>query len=161
MTAVTYDALDWSVENCPIGRAMEILGERWTVVVLREAFNGIRRYDDMRVRTNIPRQVLANRLAKLVEHGILRKVPYQEPGARQRHEYRLTEKGIDLYPMLVALRDWGDRYLVDSDGSPLDIQHRDCDAPVHVVLRCDDGHELRSAREAVPRPGPGARRLKR
>ena len=161
MTAVTYDALDWSVENCPIGRAMEILGERWTVVVLREAFNGIRRYDDMRVRTNIPRQVLANRLAKLVEHGILRKVPYQEPGARQRHEYRLTEKGIDLYPMLVALRDWGDRYLIDADGSPLDIRHRACDAPVHLVLRCDNGHELTSAREAVPRPGPGARPLPR
>jgi DNA-binding HxlR family transcriptional regulator len=161
MTAVTYDALDWSVENCPIGRAMEILGERWTVVVLREVFNGIRRYDDMRVRTNIPRQVLANRLAKLVEHGILRKVPYQEPGARQRHEYRLTEKGLDLYPMLVALRDWGDRYLVDADGSPLSILHRDCDAPVHAVLRCGDGHELTSAREAVPRPGPGARPLKR
>jgi DNA-binding HxlR family transcriptional regulator len=161
MTAVTYDALDWSVENCPIGRAMEILGERWTVVVMREVFNGIRRYEDMRVRTSIPRQVLANRLAKLVEHGILRKVPYQEPGARQRHEYRLTEKGIDLYPMLVALRDWGDRYLVDSDGSPLDIRHRDCDAPVHVVLRCADGHELTSARDAVPRPGPGARPRKR
>ncbi|MGH3464585.1 MAG: winged helix-turn-helix transcriptional regulator, partial [Kribbellaceae bacterium] len=113
-----YDALQWSVENCPIGRAMEILGERWTVVVLREVFNGIRRYDDMRVRTSIPRQVLADRLAKLVEHGILRRVPYQEPGSRQRYEYRLTEKGFDLYPMLVALRDWGDRYLVDADGSP-------------------------------------------
>jgi DNA-binding HxlR family transcriptional regulator len=159
MTAVRYDALDWSVENCPIGRAMEILGERWTVVVLREVFNGIRRYDDMRVRTNIPRQVLADRLANLVENGILRKVPYREPGARQRNEYRLTEKGFDLYPMLVALRDWGDRYLVDDDGSPLSILHRDCDAPVHVALRCEQGHQIASAREAVPRPGPGARPL--
>jgi DNA-binding HxlR family transcriptional regulator len=156
-TTTRYDALDWSVENCPIGRAMEILGERWTVVVLREVFNGIRRFDDMRMRTNIPRQVLANRLAKLVEHGILRRVPYQEPGARQRHEYRLTEKGFDLYPMLVALRDWGDRYLVDADGSPLSILHRDCDALVHTTLRCEAGHEITSPRQAVPRPGPGAR----
>src|SRR5262245_7066203 len=161
MTAVTYDALDWSVENCPIGRAMEILGERWTVVVLREVFNGIRRFDDMRVRTGIPRQVLANRLAKLVEHGVLRRVPYQEPGARQRPEDRLTEKGLDLYPMLVALRDWGDRYLVDADGSPLNIVHRDCDALVHTSLRCDAGHEITSPRHAVPRPGPGARPLQR
>jgi DNA-binding HxlR family transcriptional regulator len=155
-TYPTYDALDWSVENCPIGRAMEILGERWTVVVLREVFNGIRRYDDMRVRTGIPRQVLANRLATLVEHGILRRVPYQDPGSRQRFEYRLTEKGLDLYPMLVALRDWGVRYLVDPDGSPLDIRHRDCDAEVHTELRCTAGHQLTSPRQAVPRPGPGA-----
>ncbi len=156
-----YDALQWSVENCPIGRAMEILGERWTVVVLREVFNGIRRYDDMRVRTSIPRQVLADRLAKLVEHGILRRVPYQEPGSRQRYEYRLTEKGFDLYPMLVALRDWGDRYLVDADGSPLSIEHRDCGEPVHTELRCEAGHTITSPRQAVPRPGPGARPLAR
>jgi len=158
MTTTTYDALDWSVENCPIGRAMDILGERWTFHVLREVFNGIRRYDDMRARTNIPRQMLANRLGKLVEHGILRRVPYQEPGARQRHEYRLTEKGFDLYPVLVALRDWGDRYLVDADGSPLTLQHRDCGAPVHTVLHCEAGHTVPSPRQVVPRPGPGARR---
>ena len=69
------------MENCTIGRAMEILGERWTLVVLREVFNGIRRFDDMRVRTGIPRQVLANRLATLVEQGVLRREPYREPGS--------------------------------------------------------------------------------
>lgn len=161
MTTTTYDALDWSVENCPIGRAMDILGERWTFHVLREVFSGIRRYDDLRARTSIPRQVLANRLATLVEHGILRRVPYQEPGARQRHEYRLTEKGFDLYPVLVALRDWGDRYLVGEEGSPLTLQHRDCGAPVHTVLACESGHDVTSPRKVVPRPGPGARRRTR
>ncbi|MGW6280155.1 winged helix-turn-helix transcriptional regulator [Kribbella sp. NPDC055071] len=154
----TYDALDWSVENCPIGRTMEILGERWTVVVLREVFNGIRRFDDLRVRTDIPRQVLSNRLAKLVDHGILRRAPYREPGSRQRFEYRLTEKGLDLYPMLIAIRDWGDKYLVGPEGSPLAIEHRDCGAPVHAELRCESGHAVNSPRDAVPRPGPGARR---
>jgi DNA-binding HxlR family transcriptional regulator len=153
------DALDWSVENCPIGRSMEILGERWTVVVLREVFNGIRRFDDLRVRTSIPRQVLANRLGTLVEHGILRRVPYQEPGARQRHEYRLTGKGFDLYPVLVALRDWGDRYLVEQ--SSLTLRHRDCGADVHAVLQCEDGHPVPEPRDVVPRPGPGARRRQR
>jgi DNA-binding HxlR family transcriptional regulator len=83
---MTPEALDWSVDTCTIGRAMAILGERWTIVVLREVFNGIRRFDDMRQRTGIPRQVLANRLASLVEHGLLRREPYQEPGARDRHE---------------------------------------------------------------------------
>jgi DNA-binding HxlR family transcriptional regulator len=155
--STTYDALDWSVENCPIGRAMEILGERWTVVVLREVFSGIRRFDDLRIRTAIPRQVLSNRLATLVDHGILRRVPYREPGARQRDEYRLTEKGFDLYPLLIAIRDWGDKYLVGAEGSPLTITHRDCGAVVHTEIHCEAGHTVVSPRDAVSRPGPGAR----
>ncbi|MEH0936628.1 winged helix-turn-helix transcriptional regulator [Micromonospora psammae] len=151
-------ALDWSVENCTIARAMEILGERWTLVVLREVFNGIRRFDDMRVRTGIPRQVLTNRLATLVAQGVLRREPYREPGSRVRHEYRLTEKGLDLWPVLVAVLGWGDRHLADPDGSPLSVGHRDCGAEVRVELRCADGHDLTEPREVVPRPGPGARR---
>jgi DNA-binding HxlR family transcriptional regulator len=151
-------ALDWSLDNCTIARAMEILGERWTLVVLREVFNGIRRFDDMRVRTGIPRQVLTNRLSTLVEQGVLRREPYREPGARQRHEYRLTDKGFDLWPVLVTVLAWGDRYLADPEGSPLVTVHRDCDAEVHAVLRCAAGHEVATPREVVPRPGPGARR---
>ena len=151
-------ALAWSAENCTIGRAMEIIGEKWSVLVLREVFMGIRRFEDMRVRTNIPRQVLTNRLATLVEHGLLRRVPYQVPGARSRDEYRLTEKGLDLYPVLVALLEWGDRYLGDTDGSPLALTHRDCGAPVQVELRCEDGHRL-EPRAVRPQPGPGVRPL--
>ncbi|MFI7429064.1 winged helix-turn-helix transcriptional regulator [Micromonospora sp. NPDC049836] len=150
-------ALDWSVENCTIGRAMEILGERWTLVVLREVFNGVRRFDDMRVRTGIPRQVLTNRLAKLVEQGVLRREPYREPGSRVRHEYRLTAMGLDLWPVLVAVLGWGDRYLADPDGSPLAVAHRDCGAEVRVTLRCAEGHEVTEPRDVLPRPGPGAR----
>ncbi|TDC26158.1 transcriptional regulator [Micromonospora sp. 15K316] len=149
-------ALDWSVENCTIGRAMEILGEKWTLVVLREVFNGIRRFDDMRVRTRIPRQVLTNRLAVLVERGVLRREPYREPGSRVRHEYRLTEMGADLWPVLVAVLGWGDRYLADPDGSPLSVGHRDCGAEVRVELRCDQGHLVDRPRDVIPRPGPGA-----
>jgi DNA-binding HxlR family transcriptional regulator len=146
------------VENCTIGRTMTILGEKWTVVVLREVFNGIRRFEDMRERTGIPRQVLTNRLAMLVGQGILRRVPYREPGARSRDEYRLTDKGFDLYPVLVALREWGDRYLADPGGSPIEFVHRDCGADVHGYLRCENGHEVSSPRYVIPRPGPGARR---
>ncbi|TDC85274.1 transcriptional regulator [Micromonospora sp. KC606] len=151
-------ALDWSVENCTIARAMAILGERWTLVVLREVFNGVRRFDDMRVRTGVPRQVLTNRLATLVEQGLLRREPYREPGSRVRHEYRLTEKGLDLWPVLVAVLGWGDRYLADPEGSPLSVGHRACGAEVHVELRCAEGHEVGRPRDVVPRPGPGARR---
>lgn len=146
------------MDNCTIGRAMTILGEKWTIVVLREIFNGVRRFDDMRERTHIPRQVLTNRLAMLVERGVLRREPYREPGARVRHEYRLTEMGFDLYPVLVAVREWGDRYLADSEGPPVRTLHRDCGAEVHAQLRCAVGHEMAAPREVVLGPGPGAHR---
>lgn len=153
------ESLNWSVANCTIGRAMEILGERWTIVVMREVFTGVRRFDDMRQHTGIPRQVLTNRLASLVECGVLRRVPYQEPGARVRYEYRLTEKGFDLYPLLVAIRDWGDRYLAEPGKAPFRTVHTECGSDVRPVLRCDNGHELDSMREVAFRPGPGAIRM--
>ena len=158
MKSVRPEALDWSAENCTLGRAMEILGEKWTIVVLREVFNGIRRFDDMRVRTRIPRQVLANRLAMLVDNGVLNRVPYQEPGARIRHEYRLTAKGFDLYPVLIAVAEWGDRYLAEPEGPPLIHEHRDCGGRAHVEIHCEAGHEIGDVRQVLPKPGPGARR---
>ena len=151
-------ALDWSIDTCTISRAMEILGERWTVVVLREVFNGVRRFADMRERTGIPRQVLTNRLASLVESGVLRREPYREPGARVRHEYRLTVKGLDLYPVLTAVKAWGDKYLAEPEGPPLEFAHRGCGAEIHAELHCADGHHVAEHRDVVPRPGPGARR---
>lgn len=150
-------ALSWSADNCTLGRAMEILGEKWTVIVLRELFVGIRRFDDLRVRTAIPRQVLTNRLARLVDSGLVRREPYQEPGTRTREEYRLTPKGLDLYPALIALREWGDRYLADPEGSPVVSVHRGgCGGLVHMELHCEAGHRVQP-REVAPRLGPGAR----
>ncbi|MEV4706992.1 helix-turn-helix domain-containing protein [Actinoplanes sp. NPDC049316] len=157
-TTTRPEALDWSMEACTIGRAMAVLGEKWTFVVLREVFNGVRRFADMREHTGMPRQVLADRLASLVEHGVLRREPYREPGSRVRHEYRLTDKGFDLYPVLVAVKEWGDRYLADPGGPPLTLTHRDCGAEIHAELHCGDGHVVSAYREVVPRPGPGARR---
>ncbi len=150
-------ALAWSAENCTVGRTMAILGERWTFVVLREVFNGVRRFDDIRRHSNIPRQVLSTRLALLVEQDILRRQPYQDPGERARHEYRLTEKGFDLYPVLVAIADWGDRYLADPWGPPVEFEHRDCGSPVHSTLECAKGHRVDRPRDVVTRVGPGAR----
>jgi DNA-binding HxlR family transcriptional regulator len=149
-------ALAWSTDNCTVGRAMGILGERWTFVVLREVFNGVRRFEDMHRHSGIPRQVLTNRLGLLVDEEILRRQPYQVPGARARHEYRLTEKGMDLYPVLIAIAQWGDRYLADPEGPPVTFVHRDCGAGMRVVAVCDDGHEVERPREVVTRPGPGA-----
>lgn len=135
---------------------MAVLGERWTFVVLREVFNGVRRFEDMREHTEIPRQVLTNRLTQLVRQGILRRCPYQLPGERMRHEYRLTEKGFDLYPVLVAVAMWGDRYLADPEGPPVSLTHNGCGATVGVRVSCADGHHVESMRDIVPRPGPGA-----
>ena len=157
-TQVRPEALQWSAENCTLGRAMTILGEKWTVLVLREVFLGIRRFEDLRVRTGIPRQVLTNRLAALVRHGILRRHPYQAPGERARDEYRLTEMGFDLYPVVAAILAWGDRYLGDPDGPPVTLAHRECGAAVHVELRCERGDRL-ERRDVVPMRGPGARPL--
>lgn len=146
------------MDNCTVARAMAILGERWTFVVLREVFCGVRRFADIREHSGIPRQVLTNRLAQLVRQGILRREPYREPGERIRHEYRLTPKGFDLYPVFVAICEWGDRYLADPEGSPVALVHRGCGAPVHARLSCEDGHDLETPREVVSRPGPGAHR---
>lgn len=152
-------ALDYDTANCTIAAALAIVGERWTFLVLREAFNGVRRFDDMRRRTGMPRQVLSSRLAGLVSDGILRKEPYREEGQRARAEYRLTEQGLDLFPVVVALMTWGDKYAGGADGPPVLLTHRDCGAAVHLELACTAGHVLHSAKDVTPVPGPAARRV--
>ena len=147
----------YSDENCSIARTLAVLGDRWTLLVLREAFNGVRRFEELQRRLGIARDVLTVRLNRLVEEGVLQRVPYREPGRRERFEYRLTAKGVDAYPVLVALMAWGDRHKADADGPPVELEHRDCGALVHAELRCEAGHAV-DVREVVPRPGPGARR---
>jgi DNA-binding HxlR family transcriptional regulator len=156
---VTTSALEYSTANCQVARTMAILGERSTVVVLREVFNGVRRFDDMHRHSGVSRQVLANRLAMLVEEGILRRVPYQADGERPRHEYRPTAKGLDLYPVLTALADWGARYAAGPEGPPVEMAHRGCGERVHAVLECEAGHRVTDPREVAPVPGPGATKL--
>ena len=151
--------LEYDTANCTIGAAVSAIGEKWTFLILREAFTGVRRFDDMRRRTPAPRQVLSDRLSRLVADGMLRRVPYQERGQRARHEYRLTQKGLDLYPVLVALMAWGDKYAVGPAGPQVQLTHRDCGADVRLQLACTDGHVLDSPREVTPLPGPGARKI--
>jgi DNA-binding HxlR family transcriptional regulator len=141
----------WDRSRCSVAGTLSVVGEKWSLLVLREAFFGVRRFADFQRVLGAPRAVLTDRLATLVEQGILRRVPYQAEGERQRHEYRLTEKGIDLYPTLVALMQWGDRYLADGD-QPVELEHKDCGATVHLALVCDAGHELSGAREVRPVP---------
>src|SRR4051794_6710780 len=110
-------------QNCSIARALELIGERWTILIVRDAFLGVRRFDDFQRSLGLSRGVLVDRLNRLIEAGILERRPYQE--RPERFEYRLTEKGRDLWPVTVALLKWGDRYYAD-DGPPRLILHRGC-----------------------------------
>lgn len=151
------DWLDQSTENCSVQRTLEVIGEKWTLQVLREAFQGVRRFDAMRDHLGVSDSVLSARLRTLVGHGVLDRTEYRVSGARRRYEYRLTEKGRDLYPVIVAMLSWGDRYRADAEGPALGVFHADCGASIDVELRCARGHRLSGPREAYAEPGPGAR----
>ena len=151
--------LDYDTANCTIGAAVAIIGEKWTFLVLREAFSGVRRFADLQRRTRAPRQILSDRLSRLVSDGLLCKVPYQEDGQRSRMEYRLTDKAMDLYPVLVALLQWGDRYAACPEGPATTLTHRDCGEPIGVQVSCAAGHAVPSARHVTMVPGPGARKV--
>jgi DNA-binding HxlR family transcriptional regulator len=146
----------WDRSRCSVAGTLAVVGEKWSLLVLREAFLGVRRFADFQRNLGAPKAVLTDRLATLVDQGILRRVPYQAEGERQRHEYRLTEKGIDLYPTLVALMQWGDKYLSDDGVPPLALEHRDCGSTVHLGLVCEAGHELSGARDVHPVPRSAA-----
>ncbi|WP_328875979.1 helix-turn-helix transcriptional regulator [Streptomyces sp. NBC_00287] len=152
--------LDVSTDNCPVQRTLDVVGEKWTLLILRDAANGVRRFDDFRRHIGLSDAVLSDRLRKLTAAGILTTVPYREPGSRARNEYRLTRKGWDLWPVLVALRQWGETYDPDPSGPVLDMRHADCGAPVHVVVECAEEHVALAPREVAAKPGPGARRLR-
>jgi DNA-binding HxlR family transcriptional regulator len=156
---VRVDRFQYSSENCSIRRTLDVVGEKWTFLVLREAFYGVRRFEEIQRAVGCARNVLSDRLRTLVESGILRREPYREPGARLRHEYHLTEKGLELFPALVALLQWGDRWQADADGPPVELRHRDCGAPISAELTCAVGHGGLTARDTYPVVGPGARRI--
>ena len=142
-------------QRCSIARPAALLGDRWTLVILRQAFNGIKRFEDFQSTLDISRSLLSERLGRLVEAGILRREPYKDE-VRTRDRYRLTEKGLDLYPVLMALREWGDRYMAE-DGPPAEIRHRGCGGEPTIELRCSKCGEEVGARGAEGRPGPGLR----
>ena len=137
----------WDRTRCSVAATLSVIGEKWTLLVLREAFLGVRRFADFQRNLGAPKAVLTERLGTLVAAGILSRVPYQAEGERQRHEYRLTDKGRDLYPTLVALRQWGDRYLTDGRAAPLALEHLDCGAEVRAELSCAAGHAVAGPRD--------------
>jgi DNA-binding HxlR family transcriptional regulator len=131
----------WTADGCTIAKTLDEIPTRSAFLILREAFYGTTRFDDFARRVGISEPVTAARLRELVDHGLLEREDYREPGQRTRQRYRLTEKGADLLPALVALMQWGDRWL-DDRGGPVELRHRDCGEAVSVELRCAAGHSV-------------------
>ena len=136
-------------ENCSLARTLAVIGDRWTLLVLRDAFLRVRRFEDFENSLRIARRVLSERLALLVEHGILAKVPYQERPTR--YEYRLTDKGLDLYPALISLVHWGDKHTATKDGPPVIHRHLKCGHDFRSVLTCSECAKPVHAREVAAR----------
>jgi DNA-binding HxlR family transcriptional regulator len=148
MLGNTYDG-----QVCSIARSLELIGERWTLLIIRDAFLGVRRFDDFQRSLGVARNVLQGRLERLVESGILERVRYQE--RPERFEYRLTEMGIDLWPVVVSLLHWGDKHLAP-DGPAMLMEHRDCGGRVNDRRICDACGALLGPRDVRALRGPAA-----
>lgn len=144
--------LDFDSERCTMQRTVALIGDKWTMLLIRDTANGVHRFDDYRRHVGLSEAVLADRLRNLVTNGLFETREYQEPGQRKRREYRLTAKGWDLFPVLIALRQFGDKHLADEedDGPTWQIQHRDCGHPVRAEVRCVHDDEVLTYRDTLP-----------
>ena len=151
---------DLAQEPCSVARTVAVIGDRWTLMVLRDCFLGVRRFEDFQARLGISRTITAERLKGLVGEGVLRKVRYQDNPLR--FEYRLTDKGHDLYPVIMAVVSFGDRHYAGPEGQegagpPLLHRHKACGCDFHPVTTCSECHAPLVARDVETRAGPGAR----
>jgi DNA-binding HxlR family transcriptional regulator len=140
---------------CSIAASLQLIGDRWSLLILRDAFRGVRRFDELAADLGIARNLLADRLQKLVDHGILVKHPYQQRPVR--YEYRLTAMGLDLSPALVALMRWGDKHVIEQS-PPVVLVHDRCGTPLEQTLTCPQCAEAVTPRAIKSRPGSGVRR---
>lgn len=138
--------------HCSVAQCLEVVGEWWSMLILRDVFLGVTRFDQFQERLGISRNILGQRLGRLVDEGVLDKVPYSEHPPR--YDYRLTDKGRDLWPVLTAMRQWGDRYAAP-DGPPLEVIHRGCGHVTQAVLTCSACGDPMTVRDVRAVPGPG------
>jgi len=145
---------DYPGQVCSIAKALEVIGERWSLLIVRDVMNGRRRFDELQEGLGIARNVLSARLQRLVDEDILERRLYQS--SPKRYEYFLTEKGLDLWPALVALLGWGDRHSPAPNGPPMLIVHKECGGPVSDRGVCESCGKVLRARDARAVAGPGA-----
>jgi len=139
--------------HCSVAQCLEVVGEWWSMLIVRDVFLGVTRFDDFQQRLGISRNILNQRLNHLVEADVLEKVPYSEHPLR--YDYRLTRKGRDLWPVLTAMREWGDRHAAP-DGPPLNVIHKNCGQVSGAVMVCSRCGEPLLAKDVRAVPGPGA-----
>lgn len=145
---------DYPGLDCSVAKALEVIGERWSLLIVRAVMHGNRRFGEMQESLGIARNVLSARLERLVEEDILERRAYQE--SPPRYEYFLTQKGLDLWPALIALLNWGDRYSPSPDGPRRLIVHKECGGTVSERGICEKCGKILTARDARQVPGPGA-----
>lgn len=150
------DRTHYQASNCTIARTLQVVGEKWTLLILRESFYGATRFEQFHSVLNCPRNLLSERLSKLVDEGILERSEYRVPGRRARNEYRMTDQGRELTPILLALMAWGDRHKADPEGPPVTARHAGCGKELRVALTCADGHEVAGPDDIELVAGPGA-----
>jgi DNA-binding HxlR family transcriptional regulator len=144
-------------DTCSIARTLALVGDRWTLLVLRDVANGVSRFDELARHLGIARNILSARLTRLTGAGLVERAAYREPGERERFQYRLSRSGRDLIPVLLAFMAWGDQHLAGPEGPPAVVRHADCGAPIRVAVTCEQGHELGSRPRVRLEPGPGSR----
>ncbi|MBI1262013.1 MAG: transcriptional regulator [Rhizobiales bacterium] len=142
-------------QSCSVARTLSVIGDRWTLLILRDCFMRVRRFDDFQARLGIGRPILADRLSKLVDAFVLTKVAYQTNPIR--YEYRLTPKGLDLHPVIMSIAHWGDLHMSDKKGRPILRHHTLCDHDFDPVMVCSHCRETLDPHEVTLAPGPGAR----
>ncbi|MEH6671773.1 winged helix-turn-helix transcriptional regulator [Halopseudomonas sp.] len=140
-------------QPCSMARTLAVIGDKWTLLILRDCFLGVRRFDEFERRLGVTRHLLAARLKKLVEYGVLTRVAYQHKPLRE--EYRLTEKGLELHPAILALVAWGDRHMADQRGAPVVHVHKGCGKVMEPVTVCSECGERVGARDVEVRLGTG------
>jgi len=146
---------DYPALDCSVAKALEVIGERWSLLIVRSVMHGNRRFGEMQGSLGIARNVLSARLQRLVDEEILERRAYQE--SPPRYEYFLTQKGLDLWPALIALLNWGDRYSPDPEGPRRLIVHKECGGTVSERGICESCGKVLTARDAKQVPGPGAK----
>ena len=144
---------DLSEQPCSISRSLAVIGDRWTLMILRDCFLGVRRFEAFQARLGISRSIVTDRLRQLVEEGVLRRAPYQTHPPR--HEYRLTAKGLDLHPVILAIGRFGDEHYAGPDGPPVIRRHKGCGCDFQPVQTCSACGEAVTARAVEARAAPG------